>query len=124
MVPLEEYMLKSHTLMLLTQIIDQRLITIEEMGNTQFGLSRRISTIMDPREILQKKRTSRKCKKKTNMVFADLENACDKVPRDLIWCVVRQKWNCMVLRDLILYNHVQECNNIAHVYVKMGQHRV
>ena len=75
----------SHSLNLLERIIDQRLRTIVELGNIQFGFRIGRST-MDPvfaLNILQEK-----YKEKQNdlhIIFVDLENAYDRVTRYFIW---------------------------------------
>ena len=76
----------SHTLKLLERIIDQRLRTIVELGNIQFGIRRGRST-MEPvfaLNILQEKYKEKP--KDLHMIFVDLEKAY----RDFIWWVMRK----------------------------------
>ena len=84
-------MLISHTLKLLERIIDQRLSTIVELGNIQFGVRRGRST-MDPVFALNILQEKYKVKQKDlHMIFVDLEKAYDIIPRDFIWWAMRKR---------------------------------
>ena len=81
----------SRTMKILERIIDQRLITIVELGNIQFGFRRARST-MEPVFALKNIQEKYKEKQKDlHMIFVDVEKANDRVPRDLIWLAKRKR---------------------------------
>ena len=94
----------SHTFKLLERLIDQRLRTIVELGNIQFGFRRGRSTMypLFALKILQEKYKEKQ--KDLHMIIVDLEKAYDRVPRDLIWWAMRKKanleWYVKVIQDM------------------------
>ena len=116
----------SHTLKLLERIIDQRLRTIVELGNIQFGCRRGRSSTVDPvfaLQILQEKYKEKQ--KDLHMVFVDLE----KVPRDLIWWAMRKRaipvGYVKVIQDMYRGTKTRvktRCGRTEYFEVKVGLH--
>ena len=80
-----------HILKLLERIIDQRLRTIVELGNIQYGF-RRVRSTMGPAcalNILQEKYKEKHTY--LHMIFVDLEKAYDRGPIHLIWWTMRKR---------------------------------
>ena len=115
---------------LLERIIDQRLRTIVELGNIQFGFRRGRST-MDPvfsLQILQEK--YREKQKDLNLIFVDLEKAYDRVPRDLIWWAMRKRTipegYVKVIQDMYRGTKTRVktiCGRTEYFEVKVGLHQ-
>ena len=120
----------SYTLKLLERVLDQRLRTIVELGNIQFGFRRGRST-MDPvfaLKIIQEKYKEKQ--KDLHMIFVDLEKAYDRVPRDLIWWAMRKRaipeGYVKVIQDM--YGGIKtrvktRCGRTEYFEVKVGLHQ-
>ena len=117
----------SHTLKLLERIIDQRLRSIVELGNIQFGFRRGRST-MDPvfaLKILQEKYKEKQ--KDLHMIFVDYY----RVSRDLIWWAMRKRAipeGCVkVIQDMYRGTKTRvktRCGRTEYFEVKVGLHQV
>ena len=110
--------------------MDQRLITVVELGNIQFGFRRGRSN-MDP--VFALKILQEKYKEKQNdlhMIFVDLEKAYDRVPRDLIWWAMRKRAipeGCVkVIQDMYRGTKTRVktiCGRTEYFEVKVGLHQ-
>ena len=119
-----------HILKLLERIIDNRLITLVELGNIQFGFRRGKST-MGPvfaLKILQEKYKEKQ--KDLHMIFVDLEKAYDRVPRYLIWWATRKiaipEGYVKVIQDMYRGTKTTVktiCGRTEYFEVKVGLHQ-
>ena len=83
--------LLSHTMKLWERVVEGRLRRQTKVSEIQFGFVAGKST-MDPiftlRQTMEKFRRRRK---KMHLVFVDLEKAYDRVPREVVWEVLRKR---------------------------------
>ncbi len=110
--------------------IDQRLRTIVELGNIQFG-SRRGRSTRDP--VFALKIVQEKYKEKQtdlHMIFVDLKKAYDRVLRDLIWWAMRKgtipEGYVQVIQDMYRGTKTRVktiCGRTEYFEVKVGLHQ-
>ena len=77
--------LMSHTMKLWKRVIEHRLIAITRVSMNQFGFMPGRSTMEAIFLIRQVMERYREKKKDLHMVFIDLENTYDKIPRNVMW---------------------------------------
>ena len=82
--------------------------------------------IFSLRELIEKYRAERK---NLHMVFIDLEKAYDRVPRDLIWCVLNKRNVARCFIEIIKDMHGRAvtsvrttCGDISEFSVTIGLH--
>ena len=76
----------SHTMKIWESIIDRRLGEETSIGEEQFGSMP--DAIFAARQVIEK---HREMQKELNLVFINLEKACDRVPRQEVWRCLREQ---------------------------------
>ena len=78
----------SHTMKLWERVVEQRQRGMTQISTNQFGFMTGRSTTEAIFLIRQVMERFREQKKDLHMVFIDLEKACDKIPRNVMWWVL------------------------------------
>lgn len=122
--------LLSHTMKLWERVVDSRLRGQTKVSGAQFGFVPGRST-MEPifmlRQLMEKYRRRRR---KMHMVFVDLEKAYDRVPRSVIWEVLRKRGvdsrYIEIVKDMYrgIWTSVKTVNGASRRFeVKIGVHQ-
>lgn len=83
--------LLSHTMKLWERVVEGRLRNQTGVSSGQFGFMPGRSTMEPIFMVRQMMEKYRRQKKKMHIVFVDLEKAYDKVPREVIWEVLKKR---------------------------------
>ncbi|CAH9112858.1 unnamed protein product, partial [Cuscuta europaea] len=81
----------SHTMKLWERVIEQRLRRTVKISENQFGFMPGRSTIEAIHLLRQLMEKYRDAHKDLHLVFIDLENAYDRVPREVLWWALTRK---------------------------------
>src|SRR5215469_16812339 len=83
--------LLSQTMKIWEKVIDARLRKVTGVASNQFGFVPGKSTIQLVFMLRQMMEKYRRSRKGMHIVYVDLENAYDRVPRELVWEMLRKR---------------------------------
>jgi Reverse transcriptase (RNA-dependent DNA polymerase) len=120
----------SHTMKLWERMIEHHLRKLTTVSKNQFGFMPGRSTMETIFLIRQLMERHREQKKDLYMIFIDLEKAYDKIPRNIMWWVLKRKLvptkYVTLIKDMYtnIVTCVRVCDSESNTFsIKIGLHQ-